>query len=82
MAVDFGIMGRLDRRTRCFLADMLLGFLTGDYRRVAEVHFEAGYVPPHPIAAFAQACRAIGEPILGRPLHEISIARLSASCSR
>ncbi|MDP9196819.1 MAG: AarF/UbiB family protein, partial [Pseudomonadota bacterium] len=45
-AVDFGIMGRLDRATRCFLADMLVGFLKGDYARVSEVHFEAGYVPP------------------------------------
>ena len=77
--VDFGIMGRLDRDTRYYLADMLIGFLTGDYRRVAEVHFEAGYVPRRrSIDAFTQACRSIGEPILGRPLHEISIARLLA----
>jgi ubiquinone biosynthesis protein len=77
--VDFGIMGRLDRQTRYYLADMLIGFLTGDYRRVAEVHFDAGYVPPtRSIDAFTQACRSIGEPILGRPLHEISIARLLA----
>jgi ubiquinone biosynthesis protein len=77
--VDFGIMGRLDRQTRYYLADMLIGFLTGDYRRVAEVHFDAGYVPRgRSIDAFTQACRAIGEPILGRPLHEISIARLLA----
>ena len=72
-------MGRLDRKTRYYLADMLLGFLTGDYRRVAEVHFDAGYVPPHQsLDAFAQACRSIGEPILGLPLDEISIARLLA----
>jgi ubiquinone biosynthesis protein len=77
--VDFGIMGRLDRETRYYLADMLIGFLTGDYRRVAEVHFAAGYVPRRrSIDAFTQACRSIGEPILGRPLHEISIARLLA----
>src|SRR5207237_615539 len=77
--VDFGIMGRLDRDTRYYLADMLIGFLTGDYRRVAEVHFDAGYVPPgRSVDAFTQACRSIGEPILGRPLHEISIARLLA----
>ena len=76
-AVDFGIMGRLDRATRHYLADMLVGFLSGDYRRVAEVHFEAGYVPRHrSLDAFTQACRSIGEPILERPLHEISIARL------
>lgn len=79
VVVDFGIMGRLDRTTRYYLADMLLGFLSGDYRRVAEVHFAAGYVPPRlSVAAFAQACRSIGEPILGRPLQEISIARLLA----
>lgn len=77
--VDFGIMGRLDRQTRYYLADMLIGFLTGDYRRVAEVHFDAGYVPrTSSIDAFTQACRSIGEPILGRPLDEISIARLLA----
>ncbi|HEX3860757.1 MAG TPA: 2-polyprenylphenol 6-hydroxylase [Stellaceae bacterium] len=77
--VDFGIMGRLDRQTRYFLADMLTGFLTGDYRRVAEVHFAAGYVPPHlSIDAFTQACRSIGEPILGLPLEQISLARLLA----
>jgi len=79
VAIDFGIMGRLDRKTRYYLADMLLGFLTGDYRRVAEVHFEAGYVPAHQsIDTFTQACRSIGEPILGRPLHEISLGRLLA----
>jgi ubiquinone biosynthesis protein len=79
VAVDFGIMGRLDRRTRYFLADMLLGFLSGDYRRVAEVHFEAGYVPPdQSLDDFTQACRSIGEPLLGRPLTEISLGRLLA----
>jgi ubiquinone biosynthesis protein len=77
--VDFGIMGRLDRATRYYLADMLIGFLTGDYRRVAEVHFEAGYVPRRrSIDAFTQACRSVGEPILDLPLHEISIAKLLA----
>jgi ubiquinone biosynthesis protein len=81
--VDFGIMGRIDRETRCFLADMLVGFLSGDYRRVAEVHFEAGYVPRgRSVDEFAQACRSIGEPILGRPLAEISIARLLAQLFR
>jgi len=77
--VDFGIMGRLDRDTRFYLADMLIGFLSGDYRRVAEVHFAAGYVPAgRSIDAFTQACRSIGEPILGKPLQEISVARLLA----
>ncbi len=77
IAVDFGITGRLDKQTRRFLGEMLLGFLNGDYRRVAEVHFEAGYVPADKsVDAFTQACRSIAEPILGKPLHEISIARL------
>jgi ubiquinone biosynthesis protein len=76
-AVDFGIMGRLDRKTRYYLADMLLAFIERDYRRVAEVHFAAGYVPAsQPIEAFAQACRSIGEPIFGRPLNQISFARV------
>jgi ubiquinone biosynthesis protein len=79
VAVDFGIMGRLDRDTRRFMAEMLLAFLSGDYRRAAEVHFEAGYVPPSKsVDAFAQACRAIGEPILGKPVSEISVGRLLA----
>jgi ubiquinone biosynthesis protein len=77
--VDFGIMGRLDARTRNYLADMLLGFLDRDYKRVAEVHFEAGYVPARmSVGGFTQAVRSIGEPILGKPLHEISLARLLA----
>ncbi|HWB48770.1 MAG TPA: 2-polyprenylphenol 6-hydroxylase [Stellaceae bacterium] len=82
--VDFGIMGRLDRDTRFFLADMLVGFLTGDYRRVAQVHFDAGYVPngARTVEEFAQACRSIGEPILGKPLADISIARLLAQLFR
>jgi ubiquinone biosynthesis protein len=79
VAVDFGIMGRLDRKTRNFVADMLIGFLNADYARVAEVHFRAGYVPEgKSLDAFTQACRSIGEPILDRPTHEISIARLLA----
>ncbi len=78
-AVDFGIMGRLDRATRTYLADMLIGFLTGDYRRVALVHFQAGYVPAHQsIELFTQACRAIGEPLQDKPLNEISVGRLLA----
>lgn len=77
VAVDFGIMGRVDKRTRRFLGEMLLGFLNGNYRRVAEVHFEAGFVPADKsVDNFTQACRSIAEPIMGKPLHEISIARL------
>ena len=77
IAVDFGIMGRLDRKHRYYLADMLLGFLTGDYRKVAQVHFDAGFVPAtESVDAFTQACRSIGEPLLERPLEQISVARL------
>ncbi|MBL4907205.1 MAG: 2-polyprenylphenol 6-hydroxylase [Sneathiella sp.] len=77
VAVDFGIMGRMDHQSRLFMAEMLFAFLTGDYRRAAEVHFEAGYVPPHKsLDAFTQACRSIGEPILGKSVDEISLGRL------
>ncbi|WP_416897850.1 MAG: 2-polyprenylphenol 6-hydroxylase [Minwuia sp.] len=79
VAVDFGIMGRLDRPTRIFMAEMLGAFIAGDYRRAAEVHFEAGYVPAHKsVDLFAQACRSIGAPIRGRPVSEISVGRLLA----
>jgi ubiquinone biosynthesis protein len=77
VAVDFGIMGRLGLKERRFLAEILYGFLTRNYTRVAEVHFEAGYVPrKHSVAQFAQALRAIGEPIMDRPASEISMAQL------
>ena len=76
-AVDFGIMGRLGLKERRFLAEILYGFITRDYRRVAEVHFEAGYVPPtHRVEDFAQAIRAIGEPIRTRTADQISMAKL------
>jgi len=75
--VDFGIMGRLDKTTRRHLAEMLLGFLTRDYRRAAEVHFEAGWIPAdQSVEEFTQACRSISEPILDRPQNEISFANL------
>ncbi len=76
-AVDLGICGRLGKKERRFLAEILYGFIKRDYRRVAEVHFEAGYVPhTHSPAAFAQAIRAIGEPIHGQPAETISMAKL------
>jgi len=77
VAVDFGIMGRLGVKERRFLAEILHGLITRDYRRAAQVHFWAGYVPPHhPVDVFAQALRAIGEPIHGRTAEEISMADL------
>jgi ubiquinone biosynthesis protein len=77
VAVDFGIMGRLGVMERRFLAEILQGFLTRDYRRVAEVHFEAGYVPRREsVETFAQALRAIGEPLMDRTAEEISMGQV------
>ena len=79
LALDFGIMGRIDKLTRRYYAEILLGFLRKDYRRVAEVHFEAGYVPADKdVDQFAQALRSIGEPIFGQDASRISMARLLA----
>ncbi len=77
VAVDLGIVGRLNAESRRVLAEVLYGFIRRDYMRVAEVHFEAGYVPRHQdVASFAQALRAIGEPIHGQPADTISMAHL------
>ncbi|MEF3365945.1 2-polyprenylphenol 6-hydroxylase [Methylocystis sp. 9N] len=77
VAIDFGIMGRLGLKERRFLAEILYGFITRDYKRVAEVHFEAGYVPAtHSVEEFSQALRAIGEPMHTINASEISMARL------
>lgn len=77
VAIDFGIMGRIDRRARTWLAEILYGLLTGDYKRVAEIHFEAGYVPPHhSLGEFTTALRAVGEPIRGLPVKDISIGNM------
>ena len=76
-AIDFGIMGRIDRRARVWLAEILYGLITGNYRRVAEIHFEAGYVPPHHnIGEFATALRAVGEPMRGMPVKEMSVGNM------
>ncbi|RYD49645.1 MAG: 2-polyprenylphenol 6-hydroxylase, partial [Sphingomonadales bacterium] len=76
-AIDFGIMGRIDRRARVWLAEILYGLITGNYKRVAEIHFEAGYVPPHHnVAEFATALRAVGEPMRGLPVKEMSIGSM------
>ena len=77
IAYDFGIMGRIDEYTRRVYAEILMGFIRKDYRRVAEVHFEAGYVPAdRDIDEFARALRAVGEPIFGMDASRISMARL------
>lgn len=76
-AVDFGIMGRLGAPERRYLAEILWGFLQRDYERVAEVHFDAGYVPArHSVAEFAQALRAVGEPMFGRAASEVPMSRV------
>jgi ubiquinone biosynthesis protein len=75
--VDFGIMGRIGAKERRYLAEILYGFLRRDYRRVAEVHSEAGYVPAKfTVEEFAQALRAIGEPIFAKKADEVSMSRL------
>ena len=75
--LDFGIMGRIDSYTRRVYAEIIMGFIRRDYRRVAEVHFEAGYVPPdRDIDDFAQALRSVGEPIFGMEADKISMGRL------
>ena len=77
IALDFGIMGRIDDYTRRVYAEILFGFIQKDYRRVAEVHFEAGYVPAdRDIDEFARALRSVGEPIFGMDATQISMARL------
>jgi ubiquinone biosynthesis protein len=77
IAYDFGIMGRIDEYTRRVYAEILYGFITRDYRRVARVHFEAGYVPAdQDVDEFASALRAVGEPIFGMDASGISMGRL------
>jgi ubiquinone biosynthesis protein len=76
-AIDFGIMGRIDRRARFWLAEILYGLITGNYRRVAEIHFEAQYVPSyHSVDEFATALRAVGEPMRGKPVSELSVGAM------
>lgn len=76
-AIDFGIMGRIDRRARLWLAEILYGLITGNYARVAEIHFEAQYVPAHHnVAEFATALRAVGEPMRGKPVSELSVGQM------
>ena len=75
--IDFGIMGRLDKMSKRFLAEILFGFIQRDYRKVAEVHLIAGLVPKEvPIDDLAQALRSIGEPIFGQAVKDISGGKL------
>lgn len=77
IALDCGIMGRIDRKTCYYVVEILKGFLTRDYDCVARMHFRAGYVSPQH-KHFITACRAIGEPIIGQPIQKISFANLLA----
>ncbi len=75
--IDFGIMGRLDKMSKRFLAEILFGFIQRDYKKVAEVHLVAGLVPKEvPIDDLAQALRSIGEPIFGQAVKDISGGKL------
>ncbi len=77
VAIDFGIMGRIDRQARQWLAEILYGLTTGNYQRVAEIHFEAQYVPSyHSVGEFATALRAVGEPMRGKPVKELSVGQM------
>ena len=77
--VDFGIMGRLDKNNRGYLAEILYGFIKRDYKKVADIHFQAGLVPQNESKEdFAQALRSIGEPIFGQSIKDISGANLLA----
>jgi ubiquinone biosynthesis protein len=77
VAVDFGIMGRINRKERRFLADVVYGFITRNYKGMAESHFAAGYVPPYQsVDDFALALRSIGEPLQGRKANDISMAKV------
>ncbi len=76
-AIDFGIMGRINRQARFWLAEILYGLTTGNYKRVAEIHFEAQYVPSyHNVDEFATALRAVGEPTRGKPVSELSVGQM------
>ncbi|MCB2086020.1 MAG: 2-polyprenylphenol 6-hydroxylase [Sphingomonadaceae bacterium] len=77
VAIDFGIMGRINRQARMWLAEILYGLTTGNYKRVAEIHFEAQYVPSyHNVDEFATALRAVGEPMRGKPVSELSVGQM------
>ena len=75
--IDFGIMGRIDKLNRRYLAEILFGFIQRDYKKVAEVHLVAGLVPNNVnVDELAQALRSIGEPIFGQSVKDISGGRL------
>ncbi len=76
-AIDFGIMGRINHQARVWLAEILYGLTAGNYKRVAQIHFDAQYVPAHHnVDEFATALRAVGEPTRGKPVSELSVGQM------
>ncbi len=77
VAIDFGIMGRINKQARVWLAEILYGLTTGNYKRVAQIHFDAQYVPGyHNVDEFATALRAVGEPTRGKSVSELSVGQM------
>jgi ubiquinone biosynthesis protein len=77
IAVDFGIMGRLDKKNRRFLAEIIFGFINQDYLKIAKIHKEAGLIDSdQSVDDFSQALRSIGEPIINQKAKDISMGRV------
>jgi len=77
IALDFGIMGTLTEMDKSYLAQNFLAFFRRDYRRVAQAHLEAGWVPKDTrVDEFENAIRAACEPVFDKPLKEISFGRV------
>lgn len=75
--VDFGIMGRIDKKTRLAVAEILISFLNKDYQRVAQIHVDVGLVPEDTdIEGLALSCRRIGETVVGSSVKDVSLAKL------
>jgi ubiquinone biosynthesis protein len=77
IALDFGIMGTLNQVDKNYLAQNFLAFFRRDYRRVAEIHMESGWIPSETrVEEFETAIRAVCEPIFNKPLKEISFGKV------
>ena len=77
IAIDFGIVGQLDRRDQYYLAENFMAIFQRDYRRIAELHIEAGWMPSHiRIDELEAATRSVCEPYFTRPLSEISLGEV------
>ena len=77
IGIDFGIVGSLSPQDQRYLAENFVAFFNRDYYRVAQLHIDSGWVPPETrIDEFASAVRSVCEPIMGRPLSEISFGKM------